>query len=761
MLASKENLLFRRWIPALAMLWMVIFCPGLFAQQKTSRLIYRNPRVYNVDFTFELSPDPEKINRAKDLRLWIPVPRDWDSQRAVKILSVQPPPRATFKDPDYGNRMFFWDFGKGPERATYRVNMRFRLESFEVHAEVDPQQVGPYDKSSREYRLYTRSGHTVAITPKLRELARQAVGSETNPYLQAERILRFVAKKIRYEITFARGIPYLLSSPARDEKSGEEYYIGDCTQYAALFVAMCRAVGIPARCVYGFVGWRPWVKAEELKNYSKMDTQLSPIGTAGAENRLALSPHMWAEFYLPKIGWIPADANANMFGTIGNWAIIMSKGRDIQIGPHAPHGNDGYGFQWVLLSHGRVDGFLVGVWNIARIRKAKTILVHSADPFPAGALAEYESQLYPSQGSEKRIRNWRKAMTSQAYAAVRGRADASEALAEIFRKKPQARYDRQEYVCHLLRHIVGDEKFSSIVKRYQDLRLSSGQPVPTAEFEHIAEDSYGAPLKWFFNQWSNGTGLPRLALDGVTAYRDAEGWQVRGKLIQTGATTFHLPVQLALETKKGEVRRVVWLDSSSAGFEFRTPNQPMRLLADPGYDIPTVRRMPVRLSMLWDDYPNLTVIYGTVQDADANKVAAERFTRFVRLGKEIIKADSAATAQDLKSKCLILVGRPAANRVAQRLKDSFHIRFQEKAFAWKGVTYDQPGEGVVEAVKNPRNPEGLIILYAGLSKNSTLHVCDSHLYGLPASYLIFEGNKPLAYGDWELHNDKMVWKFDE
>jgi hypothetical protein len=34
-------------------------------------IIYRNPRVYNVDYSFEMSPDPNKIDRSKDLKVWI------------------------------------------------------------------------------------------------------------------------------------------------------------------------------------------------------------------------------------------------------------------------------------------------------------------------------------------------------------------------------------------------------------------------------------------------------------------------------------------------------------------------------------------------------------------------------------------------------------------------------------------------------------------------------------------------------------------
>ncbi len=248
-----------------------------------SGIVYRNPRVYNVDYSFEMFPDPNKVDRTKDLKLWIPIPREWDSQKAVKIISVEPEPHAKYDDPDYGNPMLFWDFGKEPEQPSYKVDIKFRLESYDVNVEVDPERVGSYDKKSKEYALYTRSTHTISITPKVRELARAAIGDEKNPYLQAKRIVDFVMRKVHFKVLDferGRGIKCLLDYPVIDEKTGEEYYEGCCSQITALKVALCRAVGIPARCVSGYIGWSPWVKKDGLKASYPFETRLSPEGLA-------------------------------------------------------------------------------------------------------------------------------------------------------------------------------------------------------------------------------------------------------------------------------------------------------------------------------------------------------------------------------------------------------------------------------------------------------------------------------------------------
>lgn len=354
------------------------------SKTSSSTITYRNPRVYNVDYSFELVPDPAKIDRTKDLKLWIPIPRDWDSQKGVKIISVQPPPHAEYEDPEHGNRMFFWDFSKEPEKPSYKVDITFRLESYEAHAEVDPEQVVPYDKTSKEYALYTRNSNIVSITPKIREMAKEAIGDEKNSYHQAEKLFKYAFNKVRYKMhRLERGVgtKILLKFPSRDEKTGEEYYEGACGQQHAMFIALCRAVGIPARAVVGYGEWNPWIKDEDLKLYLPIELNLSPEGLAGTQHYLATFPHVWAEFFLEGFGWIPVDVSQNKF-LFSSRRLIMSKGFDVQIGPHSPSkDNQEYGFQWVKLHNSTADILQSGVWNIAKIRTAKVKILHSAQ-FP-------------------------------------------------------------------------------------------------------------------------------------------------------------------------------------------------------------------------------------------------------------------------------------------------------------------------------------------------------------------------------------------
>ncbi|MFI5385670.1 MAG: transglutaminase-like domain-containing protein [Fimbriimonadales bacterium] len=127
------------------------------------------------------------------------------------------------------------------------------------------------------------------------------------PYDVAQRIFQAVVGCMQYAETTARPDAIVALRTGR----------GDCGWFSALFVACCRNAGIPARTVAGItLGNNAW--------------------------------HVWAEFYLPGFGWIPADpAYSNglcpdgslpvYFGTIPelNQRAAVSYGFDHGVNGHA------------------------------------------------------------------------------------------------------------------------------------------------------------------------------------------------------------------------------------------------------------------------------------------------------------------------------------------------------------------------------------------------------------------------------------------
>lgn len=562
-------------------------------------LIYRNPRVYNVEYSLELFPDPNKIDRSKDLKLWVPIPREWDSQKAVKIISAEPAPHARYVDPEYGNPMFFWDFGKEPEKSSYKVHLKYRSEQYDVHSNIDPNRIGPYDKTSKDYLLYTRSTNTVTITDKVQELAKIAVGDEKNPYLQAKQIYEFVREKMCYRKPDFQGkrhsVETILDCPMIDQKTDQEYYLGVCYHQSMVFVALCRAVGISARNVFALWDWRPWIRINPEDPEPTVELRERSIKGLDISHRAGFGGHGWAEIYMPNYGWVPVDPTFGRFGhlNVNNRAVIITKGRDVQIGPHTPQeGNGSYRVIGTHLHEGRADLLMWGVFHTPNIKRVEIEQLHRPDPFPAGALAEYAAKLYPESEAGKNLALYRKRALRWIDENMRAHTDKIAALAQAYKKEPRARYEHEAFICHMLRKVVGDKKFSDIFETYTDLRVKSGEPVSTAHFQKIAEDVYGQPLGWFFKQWVGYTELPELQLDAVTFSEHEKGWHVRGNIRQLNNSLFRLPVELALETEKTTEHKTLWLENKKTDFAFSTTNRPKGVLVDPNNDILQIREMP-------------------------------------------------------------------------------------------------------------------------------------------------------------------------
>jgi transglutaminase-like putative cysteine protease len=104
---------------------------------------------------------------------------------------------------------------------------------------------------------------------------------------------------------------------------GDIYYAcdarrGNCTDFHAIVVGYCRALGIPARFSIGLP--LPAARGKgEIKGY-----------------------HCWAEFFTPETGWVPVDASeaakdpsrrAYFFGAHDENRVEFTRGRDVELTP--------------------------------------------------------------------------------------------------------------------------------------------------------------------------------------------------------------------------------------------------------------------------------------------------------------------------------------------------------------------------------------------------------------------------------------------
>jgi hypothetical protein len=417
-----------------------------------------------------------------------------------------------------------------------------------------------------------------------------------------------------------------------------------------------------------------------------------------------------------------------------------------------------------------------------KIRTAKAKLLITPDPFLADALAEYLSLVYPENRAEERLKEWRFEVLGWLDRKTRDVPDKYATIEEAYEKEYLGSVicsRRSTFICHMFRKAIGDDVFFETRQDYENLRASSSGPLSTADFQKIAEGSYGKPLDWFFQQWSkemelaSRTELPELRLESVNATKNGNGWRIHGNLIQFGESFFRLPVKLTIKTDKGIEHHTIWQNQRDTSFEIATSNRPIKLIADANGNIMRIGRMIPHLFGYWNVYPSITIIYGTTREADSNKAAAELSNnQYWGLDADRIKADRDTTDEDLKAECIILFGRPDTNKITEQLGDIFPIRFDKDSFIWQNTTYDSLDLGVVQVVDDQTEPNRLIMLCAGLSGEATMQISDSYLHDAECSYVIFDRKhlvsgewfsreQLLLYGDWEDVNGDLVWIFGE
>ena len=78
------------------------------------------------------------------------------------------------------------------------ITARIGFTSYEQLFNVDPEKVEAYDTGDPEYVKHTASERNIEITGEIRETAREIVGKETDPYLQAQLIYNYIITTYPY-----------------------------------------------------------------------------------------------------------------------------------------------------------------------------------------------------------------------------------------------------------------------------------------------------------------------------------------------------------------------------------------------------------------------------------------------------------------------------------------------------------------------------------------------------------------------------------
>lgn len=228
--------------------------------------------------TMTITVDAGAVPAGDLIRCWMPYPLQNEHQSGVELL-VSNPPVKWINAPAYPVRSLYFEQPSNGEKETV-FEATYTVTTYPRRNRIDAELVGATDQragaASFDYFTREQPPHVV-FNDRIRDLASEIVGKETNPAIKARLIYDWIAKMNKY--SYAREYSTLRNIPEYVLDNG----YGDCGQMALLYISLCRASGIPARWQSG------WVIYPQLQNL-----------------------HDWTEIWLAPYGWVPVDPDYAM-----------------------------------------------------------------------------------------------------------------------------------------------------------------------------------------------------------------------------------------------------------------------------------------------------------------------------------------------------------------------------------------------------------------------------------------------------------------
>lgn len=260
----------------------------------------RNAKHEKVEFLHQVrnyGPGP-----VKELDVYLAVPENLNNQDIVGDVVFTPEPTDYLTD-KWGQKVAHFQFDNLSATRFVDVSLHIEAKLYDTRYYIFPENVGSLSDIPREIReKYLVDDAKFSLSNEaIQKGVKEAVGEETNAYWIGRNIYEYVMKHVRYELAGGWDIaPTVLSRGT-----------GSCSEFTFVFIAMCRAAGLPAR----YVG---------------------SLAIRGDDASWDDVFHRWAEIYLPNYGWIPADPSrgdsewpaerADSFGHISNRLLITTGG---------------------------------------------------------------------------------------------------------------------------------------------------------------------------------------------------------------------------------------------------------------------------------------------------------------------------------------------------------------------------------------------------------------------------------------------------
>jgi hypothetical protein len=170
------------------------------------------------------------------------------------------------------------------------------------------------------------------------------------------------------------------------------------------------------------------------------------------------------------------------------------------------------------------------------------------------------------------------------YAAL---PDARDQPVREFRSKQHQAaqvigYNKVAFIFHMLSLEIGQQAFDDGIRVFwhaHRFARASWQDLQVA-FEQAA----GRRLDWFFRQWLDRAGAPRLSLGSHEVDVVDSGYRTRIEILQP-VTGYRFGLEVLLTTERGTERRHLFIEDRLTRIEWITPSKPLSIQFDPQSDL--------------------------------------------------------------------------------------------------------------------------------------------------------------------------------
>jgi hypothetical protein len=237
-------------------------------------------------------------------RLWLPLAAT-DVFQNVEIKSHNFPkePRV-LKENEYGNQAFFFELG--PEDSQKTVDIRYQVRRSEKPA---------YAPESEDLRKYLEVDRLIPGNERFRKIAEGVVKDKKGDLVRARALYDHVIDRMRY-------MKYGPGWGKGDAVYACNIRTGNCSDFHSYFIALARAVSIPARFAVG----------------AAIPSERNDGGVDGY--------HCWAEFYAEGKWWPIDVSEADKYSALATYyfghhpanRFEFSRGRDLEFKPSPDSG---------------------------------------------------------------------------------------------------------------------------------------------------------------------------------------------------------------------------------------------------------------------------------------------------------------------------------------------------------------------------------------------------------------------------------------